>query len=90
MADDNTSSSSRSKKPAKKSSSKSSAKKRPSAASSKKSASSGASGRSDRDAPRTESAPRTSPGRLAANAAQQLTELTGRHTEGVIGLEKND
>jgi hypothetical protein len=41
------------------------------------------------EAPRAESSPRTSPARLAANAAQQLLELTGRDTEGVIGLEKD-
>jgi hypothetical protein len=50
---------------------------------------SGSSRRSS-DAPRAAASPSASPGKLAANAAQQLLELTGRATEGVIGLEKND
>lgn len=46
--------------------------------------------RSSSDAPRAESAPSTSPIKLAATAAQQLLELTGKVSEGVIGLEKNE
>jgi hypothetical protein len=81
----------------KSSGSRSSGTRKSSGASSKKSASSGgsssrssSSGRRGSDAPRAEAAPRTSPAKLAATAAQQLLELTGRDTEGVIGLEKGD
>jgi hypothetical protein len=52
--------------------------------------SSSSSSRRSSDAPRAEATPSTSPAKLASRAAQQLLELTGRATEGVIGLEKND
>jgi hypothetical protein len=41
------------------------------------------------DAPRAESAS-TSPAQLATKATRQLLELTGKATEGVVGLERAD
>ena len=99
MADDDSSSSSRSRKKSvskstgtKSSGTKSSGTKASAAKASKKSASSdsSASGRRGSDAPSASSSPRTSPAKLAATAAQQLLELTGRATEGVTALEKSD
>ena len=88
MADESTSSRSSAKKsPSKKSSTqKSSTKKAPA----KKSSATRSTSRRGTDAPRAESPPSTSPGRMAATAAAQLLELTGRATEGIIGLEKRD
>ena len=94
MADDDSSSSSRSRKKSvsKSTGTKSSGKKASASKASKKSSGSDSSAASRRgsDAPRASSSPRTSPAKLAANAAQQLLELTGRDTEGVTALEKND
>ena len=98
MADDDSSSSSRSRKKSvsrstgtKSSGTKASGTKASASKSSKKSSSAGsASSRRGSDAPSASSAPRTSPAKIAANAAQQLLELTGRATEGVTALEKND
>jgi hypothetical protein len=48
-------------------------------------------GRSRNDAPRASSSPRRpGAGQIAADAARQLLELTGREAEGVTGLEKTD
>jgi hypothetical protein len=41
-------------------------------------------------APRASARPRPGPVKVAAAAAQQLLELTGREAEGVTGLEKTD
>jgi Gas vesicle synthesis protein GvpO len=41
-------------------------------------------------APRAESRPRPSATRVAATAMEQLTQLTGKPTEGVTGVERND
>lgn len=93
MADDDSSSSRSSKKSVSKATGKkSSGTKASTSKSSKKSAGSDSSDSSRRssDAPRASSSPKTSPAKLAANAAQQLLELTGRATEGVTALEKND
>jgi hypothetical protein len=99
MADDDTGSSSRSRKKVASSSTgnKSAGSKKSSSAAAKKSSrqsSSSSDGSSSRrrsgDAPRAESAPSTSPLKLAGTAAQQLLELTGKAPEGIIGLEKND
>ena len=93
MADDDSSSSRSSKKSVSRSTGKKSSGRKTSASkSSKKSSSSDSSTSSRRgsDAPRASSSPKTSPAKLAANAAQQLLELTGRATEGVTALEKND
>jgi hypothetical protein len=54
------------------------------------SSSSSSSSRRSSGAPRAESTPSTPPAKIATKAAQQLLELTGRATEGVIGLEKDD
>ena len=74
-----------SKKPAKKAAGKSSSR------SSSKTASGGR-----RTAATTESArssngarPKTSPARIAAAAIEQLAELTGKPSEGVVGIERN-
>lgn len=93
MADESTSSSSSAKKsPSKKSSTKRSSSKQAPAkkSSAQKSSAQKSTSRRGSDAPRAESAPRTSPARMAATAAGQLLELTGRATEGIIGLEKQD
>ena len=94
MADDDSSSSRSRKKSVSKSTGKKSAQssgtKASAAKSSKKSASSGdSSSRRSSDAPKAASSPKTSPGKLARTAAQQLLELTGRATEGVTSLEKD-
>jgi hypothetical protein len=47
-------------------------------------------GRPRQDAPRAASRPRLGATKIAANAAQQLLELTGRAAEGVTGLERSD
>lgn len=41
-------------------------------------------------APRAESRPRPRAGQVAAEAARQLLELTGRQAEGITGLERTD
>jgi hypothetical protein len=89
--DDDTTSSTSSKKSVSRSGAKSSKSSKSSAAkSSKKSTgSSDSAGRRSSDAPRAASSPKTSPGKLARTAAQQLLELTGRATEGVTSLEKD-
>jgi Gas vesicle synthesis protein GvpO len=50
----------------------------------------GASPRSGNDAPRTEAPRRKSGTRIAAEAAQQLLEVTGRQVEGITALERTD
>lgn len=50
----------------------------------------GASSRSGSDAPRTEPPRRKSGTRIAAEAAQQLLEVTGRQVEGITALERTD
>jgi hypothetical protein len=52
--------------------------------------SSSTNGRSREDAPRTSSRPRLGATKIAASAAQQLLELTGRQAEGVTGLERSE
>jgi Gas vesicle synthesis protein GvpO len=47
-------------------------------------------GRSGDGAPRAQSRPRLGATKIAASAAQQLLELTGRAAEGVTGLERSD
>ena len=47
-------------------------------------------GRSREDAPRGSSRPRLGATKIAASAAQQLLELTGRQAEGVTGLERSE
>jgi hypothetical protein len=46
--------------------------------------------RSSSDAPRASSRPRPGPVKVAASAAQQLLELTGREAEGITGLDRTD
>ena len=43
-----------------------------------------------RAAPKTEAPRRTTATQVAARAAQQLLELTGKESEGVTGLERGD
>jgi Gas vesicle synthesis protein GvpO len=42
------------------------------------------------DAPRAESRPTARAGQVAARAAEELSELTGKGVEGVTGLERTD
>ena len=41
-------------------------------------------------APRAEADRPPNPGRIAAEAARQLVELTGKDAEGVVGLDRSD
>ena len=41
-------------------------------------------------APRAEADRPPNPGRIAAEAARQLVELTGKEAEGVVGLDRSD
>jgi hypothetical protein len=41
-------------------------------------------------APRAEADRPPNPGRIAAEAARQLVELTGKEPEGVVGLDRSD
>jgi hypothetical protein len=41
-------------------------------------------------APRAEADRPPNPGRIAAEAARQLVELTGKQPEGVVGLDRSD
>ena len=41
-------------------------------------------------APRAEADRPPNPGRVAAEAARQLVELTGKDAEGVVGLDRSD
>ncbi len=78
------------KSPAKKSTAKSAARKSPAKKSASKSSTSSASSRSGGSAPRASSRPRPGATQIAASAAQQLLELTGREAEGITGLDRND
>jgi hypothetical protein len=75
------------KSPAKKSSAKKSTTKKSPA---KKSPAKKPDSRSSSDAPRASSRPRPGPVKVAASAAQQLLELTGREAEGITGLDRTD
>jgi hypothetical protein len=75
---------------AKKTGSSGSAKKTSSPTTKKTAAKKDGQSRSRTAAPRAESAKRKSGMAVAAEAARQLLELTGREVEGIVGLERDD
>lgn len=58
--------------------------------STKKSTAKKAPARKRASAPRAEADRPPNPGRIAAEAARQLVELTGKDVEGVVGLDRSD
>ena len=52
--------------------------------------SSGTAPRKRASAPRAEADRPPNPGRIAAEAARQFVELTGKEAEGVVGLDRSD
>jgi hypothetical protein len=61
-----------------------------SASSTKKATAKKAPARKRASAPRAEADRPPNPGRIAAEAARQLVELTGKDAEGVVGLDRSD
>jgi pyruvate/2-oxoglutarate dehydrogenase complex dihydrolipoamide acyltransferase (E2) component len=59
-------------------------------ASTKKATAKKAPARKRASAPRAEADRPPNPGRIAAEAARQLVELTGKDAEGVVGLDRSD
>jgi hypothetical protein len=61
-----------------------------SSSSTKKASAKKAPARKRASAPRAEADRPPNPGRIAAEAARQLVELTGKDAEGVVGLDRSD